>query len=140
MKTLPPISGAYWETCTPAETKTACTAGQKWLSGGCLEAISYALNTETAGGTTAESLPNPLGTTDIPALIGNVIKAMLGISGSLALLMFVYGGILWLSSGGNEKRVEKGKQVLTWATIGLGIIFTSYILVNFVIQSLTSPK
>lgn len=93
---------------------------------------------ENQATTPSEALPNPLGTTDIPTLIGHIIKALLGVTGSIALLMFIYGGILWLISGGNEKRVEQGKSVLTWATIGLGIIFTSYILVNFVIKSLTS--
>ena len=84
-----------------------------------------------------EQLPNPLGTTSVPELIGKVIQALLGVTGSIALLMFIYGGILWLTAAGNEKRIDKGKAVLVWATIGLGIIFTSYVLVRFVIGSLT---
>ncbi|MEA3272760.1 MAG: pilin, partial [Patescibacteria group bacterium] len=82
-------------------------------------------------------LTNPLGTTSIPEIIGRIIKAALGIVGSIALLMFVYGGFTLLTSSGNEKSVQKGKDILTWATIGLVVIFVSYIAVNFVLGALT---
>ncbi|MFC1612562.1 pilin [Patescibacteria group bacterium] len=85
------------------------------------------------GGTKA----NPKGTIEIATIIGQVIKAVLGIVGSIALLMFLYGGFLWLTSRGNEQNITKGKNVLIWATIGLTVIFLSYILVGFVIDALT---
>lgn len=91
-----------------------------------------------AQGTT--KLTNPLGTSDIPTLIGRVIKAALGIVGSIALLMFIYGGFLWLTSAGNEQKISKGKNVLIWASIGLAIIFLSYSLVGFVIQGITGGE
>lgn len=89
------------------------------------------------GGQTTGKLTNPLGTTDVPTLIGKVIKAVLGVVGSIALLMFIYGGFLWLTSAGAEQKITKGKQVLVWAIIGLAIIFLSYAAVGFVISSLT---
>lgn len=69
----------------------------------------------------------------IPGLIGRVINGVLGIVGSLALLMFIYGGLLWMTSAGNDEKVKQGKDVLIWATLGLLIIFASYALVNFII-------
>ena len=39
---------------------------------------------------------------------GNVIKALLGLSGSIALLMFVWGGMQWLISVGNPERIQIG--------------------------------
>lgn len=82
------------------------------------------------------SLSNPLGTSSIPTLIGRVIDSVLGIVGSLALIMFVYGGLIWMIAAGNEQSVTKGKNILMWATIGLVVIFTSYALVKFVIQAI----
>lgn len=81
-------------------------------------------------------LQNPLGTTDIPSLIGRIVSAMLGLSGALALAMFVWGGFQWLISGGDPSRVTKGKETLYWATIGLVVIFSSYTLVQFLIRAL----
>lgn len=101
--------------------------------------VSSAKNpTPSAGGSqTTKGITNPLKTADLPTLIGQIIKAILGIVGSIALLMFIYGGFLWLTSAGAEQKITKGKQVLVWAIIGLAIIFLSYALVGFIISGLT---
>jgi hypothetical protein len=86
----------------------------------------------------AVKLNNPLGdTTTVPILIGNIINAALGIVGSLALIMFIYGGFTWMLAAGNESAVEKGKNIITWAAIGLVVIFASYSLVRAVIAAIT---
>jgi len=85
-------------------------------------------------------LPNPLGTgvdkTSIPVLLGKIIQSVLGVVGSLALVMFIYGGIVWMLSAGNQERVTKGKQILIWATVGIVVIFTAYALVKFVLTTI----
>jgi hypothetical protein len=80
---------------------------------------------------------NPGGVTSVPVLIGNVLNVALGIVGSLALVMFIYGGFVWMLAAGNEQAVEKGKNILMWAAIGLVVIFASYSLVRFVINAIT---
>lgn len=82
-------------------------------------------------------IDNPIGIDDPRQIIGNVIKAILGIVGSLALLMFIYGGFTWITSGGNDEKVKKGKDAIVWAALGLAIIFFSYAMVNFVITAAT---
>ena len=90
-------------------------------------------------GAAAPTLPNPLGgTTDIRSIIGRVINAALGISGSIALLMFVWGGMLWLTSGGSPERIKKGKDAIVWAVLGLVLIFGSYAILNFVLGAILS--
>ena len=85
------------------------------------------------------TLPNPLtGTTDsenINVLIGKVINAVLGIVGSLALVMFIYGGLTWMTAAGNKEKIQKGKDILIWATIGLIIIFSAYAIVHFILAN-----
>ncbi len=74
-------------------------------------------------------------------LANSIVKLILGVSGALALLMFVYGGILWVISAGEDKRVTEGKDVMKNAVIGLVIVFGSWTLVNVVISTLTTdPK
>jgi hypothetical protein len=84
------------------------------------------------------ALQNPLGTSDLRLIIGNVIKAALGFTGVLALLMFVWGGFLFLTSRGNMEQVKQGKNTLVWATIGLVVIFTAYTVVNTLVASLVT--
>ncbi len=83
------------------------------------------------------SLTNPLNVKDIPTIIGNIIRTAVGIVGALALLMFIYGGFIWLTSRGEAAKVEEGKNAMKWAAIGLVIIFTSYALVTFALTLLT---
>ena len=85
--------------------------------------------------THAAALYNPLGAVSVPVLIGRVIQAALGISGSIALLMFVWGGFLWLTSGGKPDRIKSGQDTLLWSTIGIAVIFGAYAIVNFLITS-----
>jgi len=95
---------------------------------------------ETKGGTCGGRtvcLTNPLNTASIPTLIGNILKAAIGIVGSLALLIFVYGGFLWLTSAGEAGKVEKGKEAMKWSIVGLAVVFSSYALVSFVLSALT---
>ena len=90
----------------------------------------------------AAGLENPLGegVVDPRKIIGNIVRAMLGISGSLALAVFILGGFTWVSSAGNEEKIEKGKKMVMWAAFGLGLIFLSYALVSFVIGAIVGSS
>lgn len=73
---------------------------------------------------------------DIMRMGLNVVDIILGVVGSLALLMFVYGGIMMLISAGNSDKVSKAKGIIIAAVIGLGIVFASYLIIEFVMGAL----
>lgn len=81
------------------------------------------------------ALTNPLSVDTPQALIGKIINAVLGIVGSLALLMFVYGGLTWMTSSGSQEKVKKGRDIIVWSAIGLAIIFASYGLVRILLAT-----
>lgn len=81
-------------------------------------------------------LENPIGTDDIPLAFGKAINAVTGIMGSLALLVFVYGGLMWLLAGGSAERVQKGTQAMIWAVIGIVVVFSSYAIITLVLNAL----
>ena len=74
----------------------------------------------------------------LPAIIGRIVKGLMGILGSIALVMFLYGGYLWLTAAGNETKIKEGKETIVWATLGLVLIFASYSIVNFVFSVLVN--
>jgi len=51
--------------------------------------------------------------------------------------MFIWrqslGGLVWMTAAGSNEKVQKGKDILIWATVGLVIIFISYALVKFML-------
>ncbi|PJE76065.1 hypothetical protein COV04_01845 [Candidatus Uhrbacteria bacterium CG10_big_fil_rev_8_21_14_0_10_48_11] len=98
-------------------------------------------NTGNGTGTTV-TLKNPLGSTpdaaDIRVLIGRIIRVALSFVGSLALIIVVYGGLTWMTSYGNAGRVKQGRDTLIWAALGLVVILTSYVVVDFLIKGITT--
>lgn len=75
-------------------------------------------------------------TDDILNIVINVTTIILGVVGSLTLLMFIYGGFSLLISAGSSEKVTKAKGILTAAVIGLIIVFSSYIIIKFVLGTL----
>jgi L-asparagine transporter-like permease len=63
-----------------------------------------------------------------------IARAILGLSGTFALAMFVFGGIQMITAAGNSESFKKGQQTLINALIGLVIIFCSYIIIRFVLD------
>lgn len=76
-----------------------------------------------------------LGNTDLKQVIINVIKWALGLLSLVAVVYMMYGGYLWLTAGGNESRVEKAKQVILQAAIGIVIILLAWAIVFFVVKT-----
>lgn len=94
--------------------------------------------TPNAGGNSGGTvkLDNPLGSVTSPQqLIGKIINTVLGLVGSIALLMFVYGGLVWMTSAGSAEKVKKGREIIVWSAIGLAIIFASYGAVRIIISA-----
>ncbi|MFA7245054.1 MAG: pilin [Candidatus Magasanikbacteria bacterium] len=85
---------------------------------------------------TEVKLENPIGTTNITQIFGNLIKVALGIMGSLAMLVLVYGGTLWLTSAGNADKVKQGTSAMLWAVIGIVVIFASYAIISLVLEGI----
>ena len=91
-------------------------------------AASGAKTTSTAAYTPGSSwtLNNPLGTTDIPTILGRLINTFLGLVGAIALLTFVYAGVMYMTSAGGEKGITKAKDTMKYSAIGIAIIIFAY--------------
>ncbi len=98
--------------------------------------FAQAVGVDNTGGNTSGvvKLENKLNADTPQELIGIVIDAVLGIVGSLALLMFVFGGITWMTSSGSADKVKKGRDIIVWAAIGLVIVFSAYGLTRVLLE------
>jgi len=72
--------------------------------------------------------------------IGNIIRSLLGLAGSLTIIMMTYAGILWMTAGGKEQTVTKAKKIMLWTVIGLILIFSSYTIVKFILTAVVSSS
>lgn len=90
-------------------------------------------------GTEKVQLSNPLtgqaSYQSVPVIIGEIIKTFLEIIGSIALLVFVVGGVRLLFSRGQQEQIKKGGMTMLYAVIGLAVIFGSYVMLNFMLNT-----
>ncbi len=87
--------------------------------------VTSALSIEPVGNTLG------LASTDLVDIAINVVKWALGFVSLVAVSYLIYGGYLWLTAAGNEQRVEKAKQVILQAVIGIVIIILAWAIVLF---------
>lgn len=81
----------------------------------------------------AVTITSPFGTTDVQVIINKMINALLGIVGTIAVLMIVYGGIKIMISGGEPTKYEEAKKTITYAVVGLVVVLLAGAFINFIL-------
>ena len=66
------------------------------------------------------SIPNP-GPSSFTALLNNIVSYVSGLIATLAVIMIVISGILYLTSGGIPSRTEAAKKCLLYAVAGIAV-------------------
>lgn len=103
-------------------------------------ALAETTSAKTSTGGSSVALTNPLGEgTTLVTIISRLIKAFLGLVGALALGVFVYAGIFWMTAGSSD-RVTKAKDTMKYAIIGLAMITFSYTISSFLLKAFLSAK
>ena len=67
------------------------------------------------------SISNPLNATSFTGLISGIANWVFMIAIPLATLMFLIGGFMFMTSGGNDQRVTQAKKTMLWAAVGLAV-------------------
>lgn len=71
---------------------------------------------------------------DFFSLLGTIINFVLLIGGIVTFFFFIYGGFIYLTSGGDPGKASTGQKIIVNAIIGIVIIFLSYSLVSFIVR------
>ena len=84
---------------------------------------------------------NPLNLKGVPDLFGRLVRIVMGVIGSIAFAMFIYGGFTWMigtttvAGGAMKADVNKAKGILVWSSLGLLVILSSYAIVKFIFEA-----
>jgi hypothetical protein len=70
--------------------------------------------------------------------IGQVISAVIALVGVLFMIVIIYGGILWMTAGGNAEQMKKARAYLVQAAIGLVFVGLAYAITNYIINLFSS--
>lgn len=63
--------------------------------------------------------------------------ALLMVSGGLAVIVVAIGGIMYITSRGNQQQMEYAKNTLLYAAIGIFAITFSFFIVRFILEFIT---
>ena len=66
----------------------------------------------------------------------NVVNILLFIIGAVSVIMLIYGGIRYTTSGGNTNSVTAAKNTVIYSIVGLVISILAYAIVNFVVTNI----
>ncbi len=78
-------------------------------------------------------ITSPSQASNIYEIAGYIINIILGFVGVIFLILVIAGGYLWMTAGGNEDKVTKGKNLLIQSIIALIIVLSAFLLTNFVV-------
>ncbi len=113
------------------------------INGLSLAAAAYATITLPAMAAAVQLCPkdgdgfNNLCTTNADSLsdvIGKVIQVVLVVAIVLALFFLIWGGIKWVTSGGDKTKVETARNTIIAAIIGLVIALLSFFILRVVLS------
>jgi len=74
--------------------------------------------------------------TTISEIIGTAVSAFLALLGVIFLVLMLYAGYHWMTARGEEEKVEKAKDTITRAIIGLIIVVGAYAIWSFIFSNL----
>jgi len=80
-----------------------------------------------AGYNTVEAIPS------LPLIVGKALSILTIFLGIVFLGLMIYAGYLWMMARGNEQDIEKAKNIIIYAVIGLVVVLAAYAIVKLII-------
>ncbi len=77
-----------------------------------------------------------LSDTDPRVVVARVIRVALGFLGVVALVLILFAGWLYMTSGGAPDKVDKAKKILSSAAVGLVIVLSAFAIASFILNAL----
>lgn len=70
--------------------------------------------------------------TNFSSAAGILITLLIIIAIVLSLLFIIWGGIDWITSGGDKQKLQSARHKIVFALVGLVIVFVSFFIINAV--------
>jgi hypothetical protein len=99
---------------------------------------AVALAQWSAGKTNAQNSGTPTGS--IYEIIHMIMNWLLAIVGFLGIIGFVIAGIMYLTSAGDETRIEKAKKAMLMAIVGVIVALVGFVIIQAVDRMLNAQN
>lgn len=87
-----------------------------------LDFMTIGINSASAGAmSTSYTYTNPVTVNSFSEWFGNLLVRIQGIVGWIAVVMLMIGGMVYITSGGNQAQTTRGKAIIITSLIGFAI-------------------
>lgn len=97
-------------------------------------AVGFSLSSVRIALAQDNSLTNPISSTTFADLVAKLAKAVAAIGVPLVAIFLIWSGFLFVTSQGNEKKLEEAKQAFYWAVIGGAVVVGAYALASAIVN------
>jgi len=77
---------------------------------------------------------NPMKFKNVADILNKGTGFFAGVTGSFALVVYIYAGFLWMTAAGSAEKVGKAKTTIIWTTFGVAAVLGSYLLISTVLN------
>lgn len=70
--------------------------------------------------------------------ITRITNTVLYVVGVISVVMLIWGGLRYIMSGGDSKKITDAKNTILYAIIGLIIAVLAFAIVNFVLNTIST--
>lgn len=88
---------------------------------------------QVTGGDVSSCTTGGSSTKDINDIIGTVVNLLTVVVGIAAVIMLIYGGMKFITSGGEASAVASAKKSIVFALVGLVVVGLAQLIVHFVL-------
>jgi hypothetical protein len=132
--------GCVEDTCGGTAGAQWCpTAGGAWKDCVAGKACSGGICVSSCGGDGMYKSPLGPGYCTIQDILAKATSWILTLVSSVIILIIIIGGLMYISSAGDEERLRTSKNMIFYAIVGLAIILISYALISEVTNLLKGP-
>ena len=71
-------------------------------------------------------------------IIVKLVNCALGFTAFFVVCYVIYGGMIYITAGGDETKIEQGTKIIRGSLTGLAIILLSGLILNFVLETVFS--
>ncbi|OGH47793.1 MAG: hypothetical protein A3A51_03735 [Candidatus Levybacteria bacterium RIFCSPLOWO2_01_FULL_39_10] len=70
------------------------------------------------------------GVGSVENIISSAVTILITIAVILTIFFLIWGGIQWITSGGDKAKLESARKRLIFALIGLTVVLSSFMIIN----------
>lgn len=80
------------------------------------------------------------GSSDVPGLVGAIVKIALDLTGIIFFALILVAGFRWMTARDNSEVIDKSKDTIEHAVVGLIVVLAAYAITSFIFNSLSATS